>query len=295
MPSAARSRLWFVPLLICLFVVPLALLSDRAVLMSNAKLSGTTSTTVSAAASTNTIDFLLHRDTSTELAWWLDSSAAGTLFSDSGCTTASAVGGAVRCWKDPRPGKSKATTTGTAATRASLTINGLYPVVFSTCAALTGPDLLGGSTSNFMIFAVIRERARVSNFLVSLNGTASDLDRVTMHMPWQDGAWYFDPNLTGGPGPRVISTANITAVGAATQITAWIDSTVPNSYLTVNGQQFTGTNSQTVGTTGGLRLGCTLSYTPNHDIAELLVFKTTLSSADRATLSQYLKQKWATP
>ncbi|MFV0257952.1 MAG: hypothetical protein ACK5PP_05835 [Acidimicrobiales bacterium] len=230
---------------------------------------------------------------SASLVWWLDSAKATTVFADSACTTPSSVGGSVQCWADRRPGRSKLVAT-TAAQRTSTTIAGHAPIRFAGMARMAGPDLLA-STGSVTIYLVVRENVRMQNMVFSLNGDATaNYGRFTLHPPWTDGTVYFDPGDV--LGNRARTPINSMTTGIPALIAAWKDPVEARNHVQVDRKQiFDSTGFTVAATSGGLRLGAVGTIGANHDLAEVLVFSSTLSQTDRYHIAQYLQTKWGTP
>ena len=227
------------------------------------------------------------------LVLWLDGSDAATQFTDAACTTpVGADGDAVRCWQD-RSTSEVSLVAGSAnpATHETGRINGRSTVrlaqVGGVEASLVGPDVLGGSAADLQVFLVSRENVRGGINLLSLDGTTFTASRrLSLHAPYGNGSWYWDAATQ--TADRAI--AGPTAVGATTLASLWKDSAAGSNGLRLNGV-LTGVSagSTPAVTTGGVRLGY---LTPDHDIAEVLVYDRRLAPAEEAALEAYLAAKW---
>jgi serine/threonine-protein kinase len=218
-------------------------------------------------------------DLASAATWWLDAT-----------TSVATSGTAVTSWTS-RAGTGVLTvpTGNTAPALATNSINGLATVRF-TNDILSGPDLLGGTSTNFNAVAVMRENTASGNFFLNLNG--ADLSgRFSIHAPWTDRNWYFDAG--DWSTNSVLVSGAPTAVGATTLATMWKDQTAANNGLRLNG----GTHSATspgfaaATTTGGLRIG---TNTVDHDLAEYLAFNRRLTTTEQNLVEGYLAWRWGT-
>ncbi len=263
---------------------------------SSSSFTDDTDATASFATTDDALLFLTGSTASAHLLWWFDGAETGTQFSDTGCTTAAIAGNPVRCWRDRRPGQGQLTvpTGEVAPTQSASTVNGHRAVRLTNGAILTGIDKFGGTTSSSTVFLVLRENARVRNFLLSLG--PPDLvapGRFTLNAPWDNGLYYFDFGNAGTH--RVQTTRQLTSVGDTTLLVGWQEGTqgTARNYLSVNGDTFFSSSSGAI-TTGPIKLGHE-NYPPNHDVAEILIFDQALSATDQAKISSYLTMKWNTP
>lgn len=215
---------------------------------------------------------------------WLDA-ADGTTILDSGGDNAlsgASFSGVVATWQDKSGNGNDAS--GTSATLD--TVNGLSSVRF-TSDIMTTADLFGGSTSEMDVFFVSQENVRNSNFFINFDGTnTSGGGRVSLHTPWSNGNWYWDPNIS-----------ERTQINSPTSVG---DTTLVNAYSTVSGSESglrlnSGANSDidpggvTVSTTGGLRIG---HNTTDQELAEMIVFDRKLSDFEVTIVENYLAEKW---
>ncbi|MEZ5322830.1 MAG: S24/S26 family peptidase [Microthrixaceae bacterium] len=253
--------------------------------VSNAEFAGSTGTAGSFTAGA-------WKPVTAGLVWWLGASSPGTLFSDDSCSTGATPGGEVRCWRDVRPGHDEITTSGTPMTWTTSTINGLAPVRVDNAGELRGPDLLN-SPADIQLFVVVRENARVPDWTLSLHGTNNGANnRWSMHLPWSNGCYYFDP---GDATQNRASVCNVTNVGDATLVDAYKDSSAGHNGLRINrGTGALSSGYSAASTSGGLRIGY-IDNAPNIDYAELLIYDRRLSTSEQAQVESYLRIKWATP
>lgn len=234
---------------------------------------------------------------SSGLVWWLDASNAGTLFSNTSCTTPAGVGVEVECWQDVRFGGSQLTASD-GPVRNGTGINGLSTLQFTPNQRIFGPDLLGGSVSDLHVFAVLRENTGSSDFFISLHGTSTGAwARLSLHSPWSTTReWYWDPG--NAYASRATSAAGVTSVGDVTLVTAWMDATGATNGLRLDSTlQYLSSSTSAADTTGGLSVGTQdgTHVVTDRDLAELLVYDRYLTTGEQTAVEDYLRSKWDTP
>jgi hypothetical protein len=154
---------------------------------------------------------------------------------------------------------------------------------------LTGSTLMAASNlfdtstvSTMHMISTTREIARVTNTLINLNGPTDDINRCSVHAPWTDGAWYWDP-MGGTNDNRAISAVNITAVNAKAVFSGY-----KGGFRVNGGTTYTSIQNTANSVAGGLRMGAYGSSTANHYIYNLVVFNNRLSTADETFLEANL-------
>ena len=218
---------------------------------------------------------------------WLDAADLGTIFDAEGDSAASQdlFSGLVATWAD-KSGHGH-DVVGTSATLDSIDDN---TTVRFTDDIMTGPDVFGGSASEMHVFSVVQENARDSNVLISFNGAdISQSGRFFLHAPYTNGTWYFDP------GDHTTQRSSIggspTDIGDVTLVNAYKSVSDNQNGIELNGGAYIGTDSGAVAATtaGGLRLGRT---SPDHELAELIVFDRRLDQDEVDAVEAYLAGKW---
>lgn len=98
------------------------------------------------------------------------------------------------------------------------------------------------------------EISRTGSFGVNFNGNnQASTGRFSMHIPWENGVWYWDPNDVGVN--RVVSAITTTSVGAVTEASAYKSSTISSNGLEVNGAKYQSSGFSAGTVTNGLLLG----------------------------------------
>jgi hypothetical protein len=180
-------------------------------------------------------------------------------------------------WYD-QTGRGKHITVSTA-TRPAIITGDSNAVHFTSSTTMTAANLFDTTTVTTMhMIATTREISRVDNGLISLNGNTGDGNRFTCHMPWLDGAWYWDP-WGGNAGNRANSPANLLAVN-----TKAIFSGYKGGFRVNQGATYTSPQNTSASVAGGLCLGALGGWSANHYIYNLVVFNNRLSTADETFL-----------
>ena len=141
---------------------------------------------------------------------------------------------------------------------------------------MTGPNVFGGSsvTDMHLVFAS-RENVRSSNFLISLDGTNTDARRFTLHSPWVNATWYWDPGQ--GTTNRAESGGGVTEVGEKIVFSGYKSSIDGNNGFRLNvGTRFLSPGTSSGNVTDGIRIG---TDTADHSIYELFIFPSKLEAA----------------
>lgn len=132
------------------------------------------------------------------------------------------------------------------------------------------------TVTNMHVVSCTREIARIENTLINFNGTDIGFSRFSMHTPWSDGVYYWDP-WGGNIDQRAQSVANITAVNQKAVMSAYKSTTDNNNGFRINqGTLYVSSGIARAATVaGGLRL-----TGANHYIYNLIVFNNKLPTVD---------------
>jgi hypothetical protein len=224
---------------------------------------------------------------------WLDATAG--VYKDAG-TTLAADGETIQQWNDQSGQGNHAAqaTAGQRPTYKTNVING-KPAIRFTSGSATNVLLPAGFDSAFSsaeIFIVLRINndppgADVSSGLWTLGSGGG----LATHFPYTDGIIY----ETFGTTVRKV-TGDPTAL--LTGLSVYNVSSAPNAFTSrINNVQHFTTATNTVGWDGTPRIGCDGSgaYRLDGDVAEVVMYDTVLSGADRSAVYSYLSGKWNTP
>lgn len=208
----------------------------------------------------------------------------GTGYKGTGTTLTSWLNGAtgyVATWYD-QSGNAKHVTQATTSSQPTIIQSTETYVYFTGSLNLTGANVFTTSPiSNMQLIFASKEIARVDNALISLNGTDStNTSRFSVHTPWSDGKWYFDPG--NSTGDRCQSTAGITSVGTRAVFSGYKSSSDNKNGFTVNqGTTYLSSSFTSAAVTGGILFNCWNGFgNPNHYLYGVMVFNAKLSSSD---------------
>jgi hypothetical protein len=212
----------------------------------------------------------------------------GTGALGTGTTLSSWLNGAsgyVHTWYD-QSGRAKHLTQTTNALQPTIGQSGAETYAYlNNDQSLSGPNAFDTSTvSDAHIIFQSREISRVQNFLVSLNGT-NTTNRFTVHAPWTNGVWYFDPYDAGTN--RAVSVANATSVNAKVTFSGYKSSTdTKNGFRLNGGTRYLSATSSSVPVSGGVNLNIYLAANTlcNHYLYSLLIFSSKLDTNDETYL-----------
>lgn len=214
---------------------------------------------------------------------WLDASDAASI---------TASGGNVTAWTDKSASALSFTAAGTPVT-GSHTLNGRNVIRFDNEADLLSATSVTrlGITSSYTVFAVARYTTVQTSMLMSIGRSNSPLSGFTLYyngglrtIEKRDAAWGTDMVVSGS-----IATANVallaTGTRSGTDQRIMRDGVLAGSTAGSTGDIFWNTTSVLIGNTfEGTFLG---------DIAEIIVYPTALTTADRARVEAYLAAKWS--
>lgn len=189
--------------------------------------------------------------------------------------------GYVRTWYD-QTGRGKHVEQTTTASQPTVVFsntqgNGIY---FNN-QTLIGPNVFDTSTiTNCHIIMASREIARVTNMLFNFNDSqGGDPGRFSVHTPWSNGTWYFDPGSV--TTDRANSTSGITSVGQKAIFSGYKSSTEGKNGFRVNkGTRYLSSGTTTATVSGGLWIGQTTALNANHHMYSLVVFNTKLNISE---------------
>ena len=213
---------------------------------------------------------------------WLDADDASTI---------TASGGDVTAWADKSASALSFTASGTPVT-GSATLNGRNVIRFDNVADLLSATSVTrlGITSSYTLFMVARYTTVQTSMLMSIGRSNSPLSGLTLYynaglrtIEKRDAAWGTDMVLSGS-----LATANAallaTGTRSGTDMRIVRDGVLAGSTTGSTGDIFWGTTSVLIGNTfEGTFLG---------DIAEIIVYPTALTTAQRASVEAYLAQRW---
>ena len=219
---------------------------------------------------------------------WLDANDRSTILDAQGDPASRrwAFSGSVAQWRDKSGNNHHLN--GTSATLAS--INGRNTVRF-TKDIMQGPDIFNGAMSEATIFMVQQENVSSSNFFLSFNGSnTSSNGRVSLHTPWSNRNWYWDPGPWRSQRSYIVRP---TDVGEVTQVTAYKTVAGDKNGFMLNNGAVSATDSGAISapTTGGVYIG---NRTTDHELAELIVYDRLLSDTEIKQVQDYLDKKWRT-
>jgi hypothetical protein len=146
---------------------------------------------------------------------------------------------------------------------------------------MSGPNVFDTtSVSNMHYVVQLKEISRGNNCLINLNGN-TDFGRFSIHSPWDDGVWYFDPGSVGTD--RTMSPANITSVGNKSTFSGYKSSVDGRNGFRVNqGTRYLSSSFATATVSGGILLNNSEYGTPNHYLYNVIVFKDKLATVDES-------------
>jgi hypothetical protein len=130
-----------------------------------------------------------------------------------------------------------------------------YTAHFVSNRILSSINLFNSNTiTNMQMLMRSHEISRTGSFGVNFNGNnQASTGRFSMHIPWENGVWYWDPNDVGVN--RVVSAITTTSVGAVTEASAYKSSTISSNGLEVNGAKYQSSGFSAGTVTNGLLLG----------------------------------------
>lgn len=236
---------------------------------------------------------------------WLDANDPATLFQDSGLTTpATADADPVGGWKD-KSGNNNHATQAVAGDRGTLKLaiqNGLPIVRFdgtSDSLELSGAGLdILKNVAGATLFAAFKGTAADARFVLSFETNASGTLRAglaikTAGLDYRAAGRTLDADTAGAAGGGTLANVWHTLVG-------WFDYTNGDIYAFLDGAQLA-TSSTTVISNGNTsntssalaQVGAlaAVQFFPG-DVAEVLVYTSALSVANRQAVESYLNSKW---
>lgn len=190
--------------------------------------------------------------------------------------------GYVHTWYD-QSGRGKHITQATSASQPLIKLDGSnWCLYLNGSLQMNGPNVFDTATvSDAHIICQLKEISRTFNFLINFNGNVNaSPGRFSLHSPWVDGVWYFDPADAGNN--RAFSTANITAVNTLSFFSGYKSSTDGKNGFRVNrGTRYLSTSTSAATVSGGIKLNSPESGSSiNHYIYGLVVFNSKLSTTD---------------
>ncbi len=233
------------------------------------------------------------------LSLWLDSNDYSSVYEDSTCQDLAEAGDNVQCWKD-KSGNGLDVTQGTEAngptyTKTGSPKTGRYILDFDgTNDALSRASVLGSSlagANNFTSFMVTYQDVAQASSIYYWGSTSTN--RINTHAVWGSSIFYFDfGNISSGG--RISFTPNNHL--KKWNITANLKTpTTGTTYM--NGvQRNTGTLNDALDTSASETLSIgfyndTSKYY-NGKIAEVILYKDDLTTANRLKVGEYLADKW---
>lgn len=215
---------------------------------------------------------------------WFDASDTSTLFTDAGTTNVSSNGQSVYQWND-KSGNARHITQATSGNRPTYVSaangkNGLSVVNFGGSQFFSANSFT--STNTATVFNVCVESGWVSAMTLMFLSPYSSGGHICGRLFPGSGAWYSgnaDDFLTNG------STGTIYVNNTATTTNSY------QSWKILN----------LVKTSAVSKSGVGIGHDPLYGrywlgkMAEIIVYPTALSSTDRTSVYNYLKDKWATP
>ena len=220
---------------------------------------------------------------------WLK--ADGTLWQDSARTTpATSDGDPVGAWDDASGNGDHYTQTNNdkrPALRTSV-LNSLPVVRFDgTDDQLHGPDHLSGLTAG-TIFCVVKidNDPPAQDMFSGLWRFSSAADSV--HYPYTDGNWYesFGSTVRKSTGNPTLALTDWRVIGVTSASGAW------EAFIDGSSHYSTASNSVGFDSTPKFGVSGNEAYFLDGDIAELIIYDTSLSSGDRISIQNYLNAKY---
>jgi hypothetical protein len=129
-----------------------------------------------------------------------------------------------------------------------------YAVRFSAAQLMQAANPFAlASITNMQFIARTREVERTSNFGLNYNGTnTGSPGRFSLHLPWSDGTWYWDPNDASTNRCLIV---NPVAVGAIANVSGYKSSSENRNGLFVNASTATSSGFSTASVDNGVALG----------------------------------------
>lgn len=217
------------------------------------------------------------------LAVWLDASDAATITIATG----------VSAWADKSGNSNNATqATGSAQpTVQTAAQNGKNTLRFTGASSqfLTLASAINVAASGFTALAVMRRGGPSGSNTVQVLGSSTSPTAATLEW-WSTGVIY----CTGVGGA---SRGQFSSAQAATtyNVVSAVSPSNTDGKIYFNGSDVSSTPNATATMTSLDRIGYSDSNYCNGEIAEILVYNSALSNANRQALEAYLKAKWATP
>jgi len=241
------------------------------------------------------------------LALWLDAADANTLFdATSGGSLVAANGGVAR-WED-KSGNGRHVTQSTAGnrpTRKTNQQNGLDTLLFDgSNDSLVGGDYLDGNTGSVTTFVVLKRNATNANHEILGKGTDSGgwLFRFVAQNKINISAW---TDNTFENSTAVDSTNTFTATSYALAFFSFTAGSFHQTTYRRNGSSFAANAASQAGagartppnTSDNFRIGTQFYqgvdyFLFNGNIAEIIIYNSALSDANRALVENYLIAKW---
>jgi len=241
------------------------------------------------------------------LALWLDAADANTLFdATSGGSLVAANGGVAR-WED-KSGNGRHVTQSTAGnrpTRKTNQQNGLDTLLFDgSNDSLVGGDYLDGNTGSVTTFVVLKRNATNANHEILGKGTDSGgwMFRFVAQNKINISAW---TDNTFGNSTAVDSTNTFTATSYALAFFSFTAGSFHQTTYRRNGSSFAANAASEAGagartppnTSDNFRIGTQFYqgvdyFLFNGNIAEIIIYNSALSDANRALVENYLIAKW---
>ena len=233
-------------------------------------------------------------------ALWLDGADATSMFDATSGGSQVAAGGAVARWQD-KSGNGKHCTQATSGNRPVLTssaLNGRSAVTFDGNGDLM--QFSGTSRTDETIFAVVQQTADQAGQKTFLNDNGSfyGLSATKSSGRWLEAAFggftegtnrlrvQYSATATDPLGPSVFSVVRSAAAGGA----VFIAGTRRPSTQVGNPETFTTSSAVTLQNVGGYAAASGFDFQGH--IAEIIVYPTALTTAQRASVESYLAAKW---
>ena len=226
---------------------------------------------------------------------WLDGQDSDTLFTNDTCSSSFATNDdSIACWADKSVNNNNAIQADSA--RWPILRSG-GNVEFESASSLNAGSALSGVYTELSIFFLKTETSRGNNILFSFNhpNTGCNLGRVQAHLPWGNGAIYWDYGGCGN-GRRVGSSSGTLVTNNTTYIYEFLNSETDNIQSIRQNAVSVGSNgSHSATITGTTRIGengNNWSSSSVFELGEVLIFSNYLSSGDREIIEGYMACKW---
>jgi len=238
----------------------------------------------------NTEGISVSPDSITGLTLWFDASDLSTITSSNNI---------ISNWKNKKNINLSASTGSGIVKISPYPINNLNTIRFNNSSSLNIPTFIG-NTYNVTLFCVINGNVPLNNPSGGYYIIYPDMGQHNVFIYYKNSNYYLGYDLNIGPGEinYLIGNTNETTFQVPTLIAIEFggnSTTLPNG-LWINGVNhpivLKNTGGLTIKSYNNLKIGSTRSDSLSYDLAELVMYTTSLTQSDRQNIEGYLSWKW---